>query len=322
MRHTSDLDPNIARLLRYAALAPSSHNTQPWRINTKQGHLQLGYDPARQLTVGDKEKRELFMSLGSFLETLILAGEELGYSIAYDYVSDDPSNVARITYKQSVPSDTGSIALIEQRRSDRRLYAATALEKEAAATIGALHEGGASIKLFSDTESVQFLADMTHQATFTAMSDPAFRQELAGWVRNNWTKQRDGMPAYVQGIPGPVSLVAPLVIKKIAGTAKDQAKKDAERVNHSAAIGLICTRQQTPQQWLEAGRLYQRVCLTALRYGIKTAALSAAVVIPETAHQITEQLQLKDAPVAFIRFGYARGTQKASPRLRWEEFTT
>jgi hypothetical protein len=146
-----------------------------------------------------------------------------------------------------------------------------------------------------------------------------FREELSGWVRNNWTRQPDGMPAYVQGIPGPVSLIAKKVIRKNPKTASSQAKKDAKGIMNSSAIALICAGNKSPEAWLDAGRLMQRLWLEATQLGISAAAYSAAVVDKDTANQIEKRLDLKSAPVALLRLGYGKNTPKASPRRSLEQ---
>ncbi len=54
----------IRFLLGYAALAPSSHNSQPWRFSAHDKHLNIFFDDDRWLRVADADKRELFTSVG------------------------------------------------------------------------------------------------------------------------------------------------------------------------------------------------------------------------------------------------------------------
>jgi hypothetical protein len=52
-------------LLRFAVLAPSGHNTQPWRFLIGQGSVDFFADRARRLEVVDPSNRELVMSVGA-----------------------------------------------------------------------------------------------------------------------------------------------------------------------------------------------------------------------------------------------------------------
>jgi len=319
---TQKVSDTIEKVLLTARHSPSSHNTQPWKVAIDGSTVVVGYDSGRQLTVGDPDKRELFISLGCFIESFAGAARALGYSVTVAYVGKGPTSIAHLELKDGLQADQHLNKLIRDRRSDRRFYEPKHLESAALSHLQALSEGAAKLILFTDTADLQFLADQTYAATYTTMANPAFRAELASWIRNNWTNKPDGMPAYTQGIPGPVSLLAKLIIKKNKAVAKDQARKDSKRVAHSAAVGLICINKHSPAAWLDAGRLYQRACLTALEHGVKTSGVSAAIIDPTTTKKIVDKSGVSGEPVALLRFGYTKNSPKASPRLTLSHFVT
>src|SRR5262245_66630038 len=57
-------------LLRYAILAPSGHNTQPWLFRLRDQRLQVYAERARALPVVDPEDQELTISCVASLVTL------------------------------------------------------------------------------------------------------------------------------------------------------------------------------------------------------------------------------------------------------------
>ncbi|MFA6041674.1 MAG: nitroreductase family protein [Methylophilus sp.] len=312
----------VAELLDIAALSPSSHNTQPWtvRINDTDS-FTIGYDVQRQLMVGDPHKRELFMSLGCFIQSIILAADDAGYGAQYTFINaTDNTQVAHISLNiQDSPLTNGQPwqKLIQSRRSDRRPYSSQILDPEAIKKLTGLQQGHTRLQLYTAAADIAFLAQVTKVATQKIMSQQDFRDELAHWVRNNWTKQSDGMPGYTQGMPGPISLLAKIVIKNSKSVAADQAKKDALRVTKSAAVGLLCLPSgNKPTDWIDAGMLYQRLCLEAQLLGISTSAVSAAVIDDSTTSEITQHFTLHDQPVALMRFGYAldKSTPKSAPK--------
>src|SRR3569623_1202374 len=67
-----------------AVMAPSSHNTQPWRFKLADGSLELYADPRRQLLVIDRDYRQLVQSCGCALMNARVAIRARGYE---DYVS-------------------------------------------------------------------------------------------------------------------------------------------------------------------------------------------------------------------------------------------
>jgi hypothetical protein len=72
-----ELEPVVQR-------APSAHNTQPWTLTYGAGHVDIGWDPAAALPVADPTRRDLFLGLGAFVETCLIAAADTGLTIAAD----------------------------------------------------------------------------------------------------------------------------------------------------------------------------------------------------------------------------------------------
>lgn len=316
-------DIDLKKILSAAAHSPSSHNTQPWTIKMTDGALVVGFRAERQLRVGDPDKRELFISLGCFIESIALASRDLNFDVSFRFISDKPERVGTITFvrRKTNTDSTKWIPLIRNRRSDRRYFEDKKLPLDDLAILENMAYGESSLLVTDNLDNIKYLTSMTKQATLKIMLRQDFRNELAGWVRNNWTRKHDGMPGYSQGMPGPISLLAKFVIKKTKSVAKDQAKKDSGRIQHSSAVGLVCLNSESPENWINAGRLYQKTCLVALSLGIKTSGVSAAVIDPQTTKLIQKRLGFDSTPVALMRFGYTKNIAKASPRLKPYQFT-
>lgn len=69
---------NSTKLLQSAVLAPSSHNTQPWRFRISGDRVELYADRTRALPVNDPENRELTISCGCALMNIRVAAAEAG----------------------------------------------------------------------------------------------------------------------------------------------------------------------------------------------------------------------------------------------------
>ena len=63
-----------------AILAPSSHNTQPWRFRIVGSTLELHADPARHLRVIDGDRRQLVQSCGCALYNARVAVRAMGFA--------------------------------------------------------------------------------------------------------------------------------------------------------------------------------------------------------------------------------------------------
>ncbi len=61
--------PSDRELIRYATLAPNSHNTQAWRFAAAPGEITIHPDFTRRTPVVDPDDHHLFVSLGCAAET-------------------------------------------------------------------------------------------------------------------------------------------------------------------------------------------------------------------------------------------------------------
>jgi hypothetical protein len=59
-------------LVRYATLAASSHNTQPWRFRVRPASITILPDYSRRCPAVDPDDSHLFKSLGCAAENLVL----------------------------------------------------------------------------------------------------------------------------------------------------------------------------------------------------------------------------------------------------------
>ena len=85
------LDENECAILYFASLAPSGHNSQPWAIRVeKKGQWVIQMDPTRRLPAVDPNNRELLLSLGCFVENLVLAAPHFGHIAEVEILAKRP----------------------------------------------------------------------------------------------------------------------------------------------------------------------------------------------------------------------------------------
>ena len=92
-------------LLKFAVLAPTSHNTQPWLFHIRGNELELYADRTRSCHVVDPDDRELVMSCGCALYQLRSAMAHFAYAGEVTILPDssDPDLLASVhlgTYEE------------------------------------------------------------------------------------------------------------------------------------------------------------------------------------------------------------------------------
>ncbi len=179
-------------LVRYAVLAPSSHNTQPWLFRISANHVEIRADRSRWLAVADPDKRELYISIGCALESLCLAAERFGYSPSVLYHPEDSGDrvvTVRLEAARHEPSAENMrlFGMITQRRTNRRAYRSDPMDQQAMAWLGALVADEriwwlSSLQLANGDDLVELAADLAARGNEVQFADPAFRKELGVWV--------------------------------------------------------------------------------------------------------------------------------------------
>jgi hypothetical protein len=305
---------------RYAILSPSGHNTQPWVFSFKNDYLIITENPARELPHSGKVAAEPYVSIGACTETLVLAGEAFGYKIDIKTTLKPVIEVqARIA--GNIAPNTALARSIVTRVSNREPFETQKIAHDILKQICTSNKSTISEKIVDDRMDIAFIARETAKATINIMADPAFRLELSKWVRNNLTKQYDGMPAFVQGMPTPPSLIARHIIKNV-DISKSQAKKDASRIEKSAAIIILSTQNQESNSYFDLGREYARICIIAQQNGLATSGVGAAVIDTESKLGIKKHFNLSGTPSALIRIGKATKNVHHAPRLTLDMVTS
>jgi len=112
--------------LRYAVLAPSSHNSQPWLFHLRHNTLELYADRRRACPIVDPNDRELIMSCACALFHLRCAMRHFGYLGTVEIFPDrDPDFVARVglgTQKDSCVEESILFYAIPKRRTNRQPF--------------------------------------------------------------------------------------------------------------------------------------------------------------------------------------------------------
>ena len=119
--------PLTHRIVEFACLAPSVHNTQPWRWRIRNDHLiELWADRDRQLRVADPDGRNLAISCGAALHHFMVASRALGAISTVDLtpVGGEPGLLAtiRLSPGRTASDAAESLEVLTRRRTDRRRF--------------------------------------------------------------------------------------------------------------------------------------------------------------------------------------------------------
>ena len=320
-RHTWDtpfqraaaLPAEIHEIIRYATLAPSGHNTQPWKFAVSERMIRLMPDYSRRLPAVDPSDRELWISLGCALENLVLAAQSAGYGAEITYPAPGEDWIA-VRLKplrgdqSTLLSNSSLFDAIPHRQNNRSLYEGRSVSLRDLKQIAAVHSSaGISTLVLTDTAHKEAIIEYVKAGDKIQFRTPAFVTELVSWIRFNQPEalhSLDGLYTRATGNPDVPRWLGQEFLS--SASAGQQSNTDAEKARSSSGLIVIASASDDKQDWIETGRLYERLALTLTTLGIQMAFLNQPAEVPALRSQFQSYLDLGTAlPQLLLRFGYA-----------------
>lgn len=314
-----DDDWKLAWMVRWAVLAPSSHNTQPWIFRIGDGALELCADRTRALPVVDPNGRELTLSCGAALFHLWLALRHFGYAGDVEVLPEigNLDLLARVQLGELRPPRAEEellFAQVHQRHTHRGPFDPAPLpHKLISALQAAAAEEGAWFHVLEDEEVRGAVADLVAEGDRLQWANPEFRHELAAWLRPNHSHSLDGIPGYALGMGDVASLAGPQVIRTF-DLGHGSAARDRELASGSPLLAVLGTEEDDTLAWLEAGEALARVLLRARRDGVWASFLNQPVEVPELRVDLRQLIGRTGHPQMLLRLGFSQAEPRPSPR--------
>lgn len=302
-------------LLRYAILAPSSHNTQPWKFSFGEDEIHVFIDRTRWLKVADPDQRELHISVGCALENLLIAAEhfEYGHQVTYFPEPANEELVATVKLKpQGQPTPFRNPALFEailNRQTNRKVYEERPIPQDDLQYLqNCCVEGGIWLHMTDDLETKRKVDELIIRSDATQFSDPAFREELGYWIGQG-----------VFGAPWLIAKIGQLAVTYMNIT-KGQDKKDSEVLMSAPILAAISSEVNDRESQVKVGQVFERVCLVATTLGIRVHPMSQILEISEQKDEVAKLISKPDVvPQHTFRLGYAELEKEYTPRRPLEE---
>lgn len=315
-------DEQIRFLLRYAVLAPSGHNTQPWSFRITDEGVDVYADYTRRLPIADPTDRELLMSVGAAITNLRVAAAHFGFdaTVLYNNRPEESVPVATVALRETCCVDDDLRRLfpsVTKRHTNRRGYDPRELEPDAAATLCDFIEQHSETLKFVLPHDRPRAAELVAEADLALMTDEAWRNELAMWVRPNESSAGDGMSADAFGIPGPLSAFGPWLIRSF-DMGNVQATHDRTLVERAAGL-IAVTADDDRTALIRAGETVEFLLLELTSLGIAYSFLNAPIEVNTIRAELWSLIRAAKPPQLLVRFGYPREIlRKPMPRRRIE----
>ncbi len=296
----------VSELVRYATLAPSSHNTQCWRFGLDGNVVSIRPDASRRCPAVDPDDHHLFVSLGCATENLVQAA--LASGLRSDVHVDPASGEIRAELHAAKPVISELFRAIPMRQSTRTQYDGRAVPPADLALLEAAgHGDGVHVVLLTERRRIEDVLQYVIDGNTAQINDPLFLDELLRWIRFSDAEaiaKRDGLFSRASGNPVVPRWVGSALFRLLF-TARGENDKYARFMRSSAGIAIFVSDANDRRHWVEAGRCYERFALQATALGIRTAMVNQAVEVKAVRAAFARSLGItRGRPDLIVRFGY------------------
>lgn len=353
---------DIEQIINYGILAPSGDNSQPWKFEVRDNLISIYSYPERDTSVYNSREASIHVAHGALIENIIVASKKLGYEPELSLFPDKekPLLTAIIKLRKLEQKDTNEdlpLEALEKRCTNRKKYLDQKISQEIKEDIeaSASQVGYGRIHLEEDLAKIKQLSKPLSYNEKFALETKEIHQFLfhhLTWTKEEQMEKRVGMGVGTLELNFPASLIFKLLrfwpvmnlLNKLFGASNLVAQENERIFNHSAMIGTIISKSDSPEDMVMTGRLLQRIWLKSAKHNLAMQLLTGigffhfkvkhgdpepfnqkqVTLIEESYNKIAEILNLDTEREIFLisfRIGYApEPTEKCyrlPPLINW-----
>jgi hypothetical protein len=292
--------------VRYATLAPSSHNTQCWTFHIQDQAIAIAPDLSRRCPAVDPDDHHLYVSLGCATENMAHAALAAGMRADAHF---DPSGLGTITVNLQATRASVSplFQAISERQCTRGDYDGQPISNEELRLLERAGTGnGVRVLLLTERAALEKVLAYVVAGNSAQMENPAFVAELKAWIRFNAEEAEskgDGLFAGASGNPAMPRWLGSRAMS-LFFTPKSENDRYAKQIRDSAGIAVFASDASDKAHWIEVGRCYERFALQATALGLRNAFLNQPVEVGAIRPQFASAIGLgSQRPDLVVRFG-------------------
>jgi len=293
----------VEELVAAAILAPSMHNTQPWRFRFEPGRqtIELYADPARMLRFGDPDGRAVHIACGAALLNLRLAAVVAGRQPLVRLIPAVTERLLLATVRLAGPCQPQADeielhAAIPGRRTNRSPFSSRPVPAGILAELAQAAQREGAVLHFPDHQEAVRLMSLARNAERQLLTERAYRTELARWAGG--VRDREGIPDAALAPRDPTG-AAP--VRDFAAAQPGPARY--AWFEERPQLAVLATPSCSRSDWLHAGQALQRVLLTATLRDVASSPLTQPLETQD-AWLVRDPQSGFEYPQMILRFGY------------------
>jgi nitroreductase len=317
MSDTTSTVSLAAAMAEAANLAPSIHNSQPWKFAITLDGIEVLTDEARATPAIDPLGRSMRLACGAAVLNALVTARAAGRSctVVLTEHPDQSDVVAVLTLGDALTPDPEDIALaraVAERHTARTAFEpeivpATVVDKLRAAVE---HEGG-WLHVLSRPEDIIELAVLTERAEADERADEGYVSELETWMRTAGDNTEDGILLDLIPADGPSGRGSDVTLRdfhgRVQSTGDGSQPSDGPPPVERPLLVIVGTDGDRPIDWIRAGMAMQRLWLTATAAGLGASPISQALDHSAPRMLLSRLVGLENGhPQMLLRIGYCQ----------------
>jgi nitroreductase len=302
----------VETALGSASLAPSVHNSQPWRFRVLPDRIELHPDLDRGLPATDPEARELRLSCGAALFNLRMALQGFGIRPLVTLLpgQEAPGALATVRRGGVMRPDDEMRALLKAipaRRTNRRPFFESGVDgRHRHALVRAAELERSWAHVVDTREEVARVKEFVRRAHRIQQEDPRVVAEL-----DAFTGYR---PDATDGVPPASGGFRPETQDEwMFRDFHARKRPDGKDYESNPLVVVVCSFYEGPLGEVQAGQAMQRVLLAATTLGLSASFMSQPVEVRAVREELRRALGGMVVPQSVLRVGYSTPVP-ATPR--------
>ncbi len=276
------MQADIEKIITDGTLAPSGENCQPWKFFVAGNRIQVFNVPEADQSLYNYKQRGSYVAHGALIENIFISASKYGYTTQIQIFPELNNHdlVSTITLEKTSPKNEPLYPYIQKRHTNRKDHESqklTSTQKSVLVEV-AKETGLGELKMIDDQPTLDVLGKalaVNEQMIFENKELHSFfynhvlwnseEQEKAGGF---YIKTLEFLPHQLRGVKIFKHWHVLKILNKIGKVSRVIAKENAEKYAKSGAFAVIMINGNTDVDYVNAGRVAEKVWLTATRLGI------------------------------------------------------
>lgn len=303
-------------ILRYALLAPSGHNSQPWKFKISENKIVILPDYGRGRSVVDSEHRELFISIGAVSKILAICANYFGLSFERKIIK----NRVEFVFSEGTTNkkDLDLFKAITKRRTYREVFLKKPIDPETSEKLKNIEGDDVTIKLINSEDQIKIMSVLVKKADIVWYKSRALIEELEEWMRDDLELSKDGLPTGMINMYK-IAAETKYLFSKDSKIAKEKANKDEDIAKNTPLFLVLSTKNNETEDWIKAGEIYGEIILTAQQLGLASGVLGSITELTGIKKELTRQFKIDGHVQLVLSLGYPKVKVPVTPRRPLDE---